>query len=404
MIYRKQKDYDNFKCIADKCPKSCCVGWQIMIDEKSLKKYKKHTGVFKERFETSVDYSEESFYQHSINKTCDNNMASTNDDNSNNNMASTNNINRCNMLNDNGLCDLQSTLGEEFLCDTCRLYPRHIEEYFNIREHLLTLSCPEVTRMILSPEYDVKMTETRDENYDDPEEFEDCDFFLYDQLEFARDKMLETLSDKSIPLQKRLSQIAYFAYKLQLLFDEGEILLMSNETIDNTTNLDNATKPREIMGTLPDYNYLLKSLDILIGMEALESSWTDEMIKVREYWKSHDLNSKEWKEILNSFSDSNQVKTYDSSLYLDLEFVFEKICKTLLYSYFCGSVYDGEIYARAMIAVISTRWIMMIYKASGFKLNETIYLYSREVEHSDDNINTLIAFFEEELDSQYFME
>jgi len=349
-----------------------------MIDEESLKKYKNHTGDFKERFETSVDYSEESFYQHSINETCDNSMASTN------------NINRCNMLNDNGLCDLQSTLGEEFLCDTCRLYPRHIEEYFNIREHLLTLSCPEVTRMILNPEYDVKMTETRDEKYDDPEEFEDCDFFLYDQLEFARDKMLETLSDKSIPLQKRLRQIAYFAYKLQLLFDEGEILLMSNETIDKTIHLDNTTKPRESMGTLPDYNYLLKSLDVLIGMEALESSWTDEMIKVREYWKSHDQNSKEWKEIFNSFSD--------------LEFVFEKICKTLLYSYFCGSVYDGEIYARAMIAVISTRWIMMIYKASGFKLNETIYLYSREVEHSDDNINSLIAFFEEELDSQYFLE
>ena len=32
--------YDNFVCIADKCPKTCCAGWQIEIDEDALKRYR----------------------------------------------------------------------------------------------------------------------------------------------------------------------------------------------------------------------------------------------------------------------------------------------------------------------------------------------------------------------------
>ena len=36
------------------------------------------------------------------------------------------------------------------LCDTCRRYPRHIEEFEGMREISLSLSCPEAARIILS--------------------------------------------------------------------------------------------------------------------------------------------------------------------------------------------------------------------------------------------------------------
>ncbi len=29
--------YKEFSCIAGSCPDTCCAGWQIMIDKKSLK-------------------------------------------------------------------------------------------------------------------------------------------------------------------------------------------------------------------------------------------------------------------------------------------------------------------------------------------------------------------------------
>ena len=80
-------------------------------------------------------------------------------------------------------------------------------------------------------------------------------------------------------------------------------------------------------------------------------------------------------------------------------FIFEKMLESLLFTYFCGSIYDGEIYARAMIAVMTVRWIMMISAAGiGLTFEETVYLFSREVEHSDLNLNALIKWFEAELE------
>ena len=32
--------YERFKCIADKCKHSCCVDWEIDVDEKTHEKYK----------------------------------------------------------------------------------------------------------------------------------------------------------------------------------------------------------------------------------------------------------------------------------------------------------------------------------------------------------------------------
>ena len=34
------KYYKNFKCIADKCDHSCCIGWEIDIDSAAYAKYK----------------------------------------------------------------------------------------------------------------------------------------------------------------------------------------------------------------------------------------------------------------------------------------------------------------------------------------------------------------------------
>ena len=34
------KYYGSFKCIADKCEHSCCIGWEIDIDDTTLKKYR----------------------------------------------------------------------------------------------------------------------------------------------------------------------------------------------------------------------------------------------------------------------------------------------------------------------------------------------------------------------------
>ncbi len=210
MIYRKQKDFDKFKCIADKCPKSCCIGWQIMIDEDSLDKYATTSGDFGYRLKSSINYEEGSFIQNNT---------------------------RCSMLNETGLCDLQSTLGESYLCNTCRQYPRHVEEFQDIREYSLSLSCPEAVRMLMAPDYSFSLEETEDDIFDAPEEFEDFDFLLFDKLEYARDKMMELAKNESIPFLERLERIRCAALALQNLYDEGEIFEMDNISYENKSTI-----------------------------------------------------------------------------------------------------------------------------------------------------------------------
>lgn len=46
MQITKPTFYKEFSCIAGACPDTCCAGWQIMIDEKSLQKYRRFKGPF----------------------------------------------------------------------------------------------------------------------------------------------------------------------------------------------------------------------------------------------------------------------------------------------------------------------------------------------------------------------
>lgn len=46
MQYTIPDYYKEFTCIADKCEDTCCAGWKIVIDKKSLNKYKHVKGKF----------------------------------------------------------------------------------------------------------------------------------------------------------------------------------------------------------------------------------------------------------------------------------------------------------------------------------------------------------------------
>ena len=38
--------YDGFACIASRCRDTCCAGWEIEVDEETLKKYREVPGNF----------------------------------------------------------------------------------------------------------------------------------------------------------------------------------------------------------------------------------------------------------------------------------------------------------------------------------------------------------------------
>ena len=99
--------YRRFRCIASECPDTCCAGWEIVIDDRTLNRYRKIRGPFGKRVRASIDWKKKIFRQKDR---------------------------RCAFLNRDNLCDLCLEQGSESLCRTCRLYPRHIEEFEDCRE------------------------------------------------------------------------------------------------------------------------------------------------------------------------------------------------------------------------------------------------------------------------------
>ena len=85
-----------------------------------------------------------------------------------------------------------------------------------------------------------------------------------------------------------------------------------------------------------------------------------------------------------------------SQAYPDWNIQEEQLLVYWIYTYFCGAVYDGEIFAKVKMAVVCTLLIheldMGAYLRNGrvFCLEDQIdicYRFSRELEHSDLNLN-----------------
>ena len=56
MEYRIPHYFNDFRCVAAECEDTCCAGWQIVIDEQSLEKYKNTGGQLGKRLQESIDW------------------------------------------------------------------------------------------------------------------------------------------------------------------------------------------------------------------------------------------------------------------------------------------------------------------------------------------------------------
>ena len=142
--------YKEFSCIADKCKHSCCIGWEIDIDKKSLEIYKSLKNDFGKRLIENIAENEDSSHF----------ILSKNE--------------RCPFLNDNNLCDVILNLGENLLCQICSDHPRFRNFFSSRTETGLGLCCEEAARIILSHKEKVSLIEIafdeNEENYSEDEE------------------------------------------------------------------------------------------------------------------------------------------------------------------------------------------------------------------------------------------
>ncbi|MBQ8554389.1 MAG: flagellin lysine-N-methylase [Clostridia bacterium] len=131
--------YPAFRCIADRCRHSCCIGWEIDIDPSSRERYRRISGAFGQRLNAAIEDTDAGAW-----------FRLDGDE-------------RCPMLNENGLCDLITACGEETLCQICADHPRFRSFFADRTEIGLGLCCEAAALLVLGREEPVRLVTLEDD-------------------------------------------------------------------------------------------------------------------------------------------------------------------------------------------------------------------------------------------------
>lgn len=173
--------YRDFSCTADLCRHSCCVGWEIDIDEDTARYYRSVTGAIGKKLRKNIAFGNSPHFLLSGEE-------------------------RCPFLQSDGLCELILHLGEGSLCEICREHPRFYNCLPGREERGLGLCCEEAVRLLLSGTESLRFpcSGTR-EVPDSP-------------LITLRDTVLQLLADGSCSLEQRMENVCSAAGTRMLPF------------------------------------------------------------------------------------------------------------------------------------------------------------------------------------------
>ena len=348
MLLRVPDFYDSFHCIAGKCTDTCCVGWEIDIDDSSAKRYAKVKGEFGEKLRKNIE---------------DGHFKLLAGD-------------RCPFLRQDGLCDMICNLGEESLCDICREHPRFVEVYGDIMERGIGLCCEEGVRLLLecngTASSPIAFIER--EIDDEPDDIPDDAIEARNAIFEERNNLFRILADGSKPLNKRLVEMMDYAIETSgFNFEE------------------------------PDENQDRHSLD-----EA-HQAWIEILSKGESYGPAWDrayklIKSEGWSQTKLQTSapgpTSSKTDSNEASLFTDCD--GEKIIAYLLFRYYGKSLFDGNSLTKVEFAIYF--WIML-QKFGAMLASSTqniptakiaaIKLLSKQTEYSEEIMELLEAEFME---------
>lgn len=184
--------FKNFRCIADKCPDTCCAGWEVNLDGESTEFYKTVSGDIGDKLRSKLAVDDEGDPVFTLTEN-----------------------NRCPFLNGSNLCELYIKLGEKSLCRTCTIFPRFYDDFGLFREMGLGFGCPEAARIILNRENSFELCEygeTQDTSDEADPEF--LDFLLG-----LRDRFFGILEDNELNLKEKIAKILKLSEAAQKSID-----------------------------------------------------------------------------------------------------------------------------------------------------------------------------------------
>lgn len=119
--------YPAFCCLAGRCPSTCCAGWEILVAPKDYERFLQMEPLWlRQDILSNIQERDGGYFFR-------------NQENG-----------RCAMLDEDGLCRIQKNAEEKVLCNTCRKYPRLLNQIDETLYLSMAASCPVVSNYLVS--------------------------------------------------------------------------------------------------------------------------------------------------------------------------------------------------------------------------------------------------------------
>ncbi len=334
--------YEQFRCLASACRDNCCrTGWEIVVDGRTVDYYRSLPEPQSQRILSALGRDEEG-------------DACIRPENG-----------QCPFLTEAGLCGLVLELGEEHIGEICALHPRYREWFPGRMEIGVGLCCEEAARLILSDPEPCEFASYLTDAEEDEEPLP-----LYPPLLELRDRLFEIVQDRTRPLPLRWAEALRLTRAAQREMNENRLP-------------DPACGPDDLAAAPTPWQPVLAALlDAHLEMEALEPEWSRTLGELRE-----NLETLDWQ----GFSAALGERAYE----------YEHLTVYLIFRYFLKAAFDGDALGRltqavGMVLTIAALGAWQWQQTGTFSLADQIEVarqYSKEVEYSDDNMETLAEAF-----------
>ncbi|MGU8486286.1 flagellin lysine-N-methylase [Clostridium perfringens] len=443
MKVRVPNYFNEFKCIASECEDTCCAGWEIVIDDETYKRYENVEGEFGEILRSKIVKSDGE------------------------NIFLLNNGN-CSFLNEKKMCEIYINLGENHLCYTCQQFPRYTEEFLDLKEVGLSLSCPEAARIILRKaenttfnlseedkcesktqkelEYDLSLSceninssnctlgecsnskdnENRESfNLSESENRQCLDLKNSEDIE-GNNSEVDSLTEDEDYFDEGIDEevLSEFLECRNIVFniierndlDLGTKVALALEfvkEVQNKIDLGDMDEIPELMEEYRDENFintLIKELEGFKGKESIKHKNLCEYLKIYKSIKHINSNDPLGLEKALKYFEGNEEfylrkhKEFNE-YYKENLYKFKNILVYFIFRYFMKAIFDYDVSAKIKLAIISTLMIKELAVVRFIENNnefteedmvEVSRIYSKDIEHSDENIENLQEIFETE--------
>lgn len=304
----------SFRCVAGQCTDSCCKDWAVDVDTNTAQHYLALDGALGARLRQVLKQDDGQYYMELEQG-------------------------RCPMWRKDGLCQIQSELGHNALCQVCQDYPRLYMDFGDFQEWGLELSCPEAARLLLQ---DMDAETLCFECNEEAEYDAEC----MAVLKRSQAEMLSFLRSSPLPVNELLAVLLLYAHGVQGEIDGG-------------------------------YTYTFHAEDCLA--EAKKYAGTPNACSLIEFFKSLEILTDRWTEKLKNLPANYEICMQQEQMLRNLIAYFVR-------RYWLQAVWDYDLVCRVKFILAACILIM----GMGHDVLSNAQLFSKEIENDPDNHNAIL--------------